>query len=555
MVLGVEKHKRMCHAMSAIAAPVDKWHGEGNAACRSVQEHVAWFVGQSNGGYMQHVEEIHKVFCNLEVLHDCGFYMFIRASPEEKVPIEIGDAGMAALLGSMVLTLMGLRIKRALWFLSLWCLRLSKVLVENVEVQSSLLQEFQHDFEVFEALNAVAAKPRVLVTMLARSVFHLTSVKQFVAGGKLGNWKDISGFKELMTKVLSGFVGSQIVEDEFAMMKNHGQVRGSKKCRRPQAAMGAALAGKVVSGRHRYDTVQPRAPAVRKTVRLDPSAFGKPLQDASVDLSGFVGTNAKVPWFSPGVDSLGVPAADIHACRFMHDTKVYDPDFSLGSFVNSRHFIVFRRSAPFRLAFDWHIGLFNYNDTAAAAWPVQIACFPVQAAGPNIAPVLYVKFGECIDPVFLPICDWTGITGHHYYWASWGKQSELVPLLSTSCAPAVRMLIDGPEIPLKQLAAERAWFTLGVADIDNIASHLRAPPDVKSHDGTLLDAGVKLTQHVLQCGEGKALDIMSQRIKVMDDSCTVIDEFMELDEAANNLTAEDEKKTQDREGGPHGQTA
>jgi hypothetical protein len=104
------------------------------------------------------------------------------------------------------------------------------------------------------------------------------------------------------------------------------------------------------------------------------------------------------------------------------------------------------------------------------------------------------------------------------------------------------MLIDGPEIPLKQLAAERAWFTLGVADIDSIASHLRAPPDVKSHDGTLLDAGVKLTQHVLQCGEGKALDIMSQRIKVMDDSCTVIDEFMELDEAAKNLTAEDEKK-------------
>ena len=68
MVFGVDKHKRMCHAMSAIAAPVDKWHGEGNAACRSVQGNVKWFVGQSNGGYMQHVKQIHEVLCNLEVL-------------------------------------------------------------------------------------------------------------------------------------------------------------------------------------------------------------------------------------------------------------------------------------------------------------------------------------------------------------------------------------------------------------------------------------------------------------------------------------------------------
>lgn len=103
--------------------------------------------------------------------------------------------------------------------------------------------------------------------------------------------------------------------------ENHGQVRGSRRLRKPQVSMGVALSSGILDKRHRYDIVASDIPVFRKTLRLRKASFGGPhLPACSMDLKGVSSVVGKEDLWSPKADSIGTPAADLFVARSPHPT-------------------------------------------------------------------------------------------------------------------------------------------------------------------------------------------------------------------------------------------
>lgn len=304
--------------------------------------------------------------------------------------------------------------------------------------------------------------------------------------------------------------------------------------------MGAALASGVLDRRHRYEVNDNEAPVVRKSVHLNKQSFGKPLSQGTLDLEGFVSPQQKAPWWSPKAESVGAPAADLVALRFAlaHNLKGRCDDLFLGAIADPKHQVIVRRVAPSGQAFGWSLLLRNFRDTAVLAWPVQVS----QVPGEPSKQFAFLDVASA-EPHFIPIFDWSSISGYHFSWASWCEQCRRFPSAARELKPAVRMLLEGGERPLPALAAERAWWSFDLPLLRRIAGHLQI--DIpRDNSGALLPTLAAMTMSVLQCDEDAALELLAQRIALLESFTERLDELLELDEASKCLTAEDEQVLQ-----------
>ena len=211
--------------------------------------------------------------------------------------------------------------------------------------------------------------------------------------------------------------------------------------------------------------------------------------------------------------------------------------FFLGCIAEPRHNIIFKRTSPESLAFDWHVGIRVLGDSSVLAWPIVLVAVP-NAPGKFAATLQ----PDVAHPCLLTITTWTGIVGCHYEWRSWASQCELYPEMAKMWFPALRMIVEGASTDLHVLAAEKAWWAMGVTLLTKIAQHLMVELPANAR---LFQVLLALTRHALECSEARALELLALRMRKLDDYASTMQELMQVDEAAKCLTVQDEKEFND----------
>ena len=227
------------------------------------------------------------------------------------------DDELANVFGTFSFSLVAARVTRSLWLLRAWPSPFRKMLHRGFVDGQMVLNDFREDFEAFDAVSQFARPPKALKIILARSVFHLVATQQWLAGCKQLGWMYVQDLKELAAKVFHGVFTSQVIEDLFAMMKNHGQVRGSRRMRKPEACVGVGLTSGALDSRHRYTVVPSDVPVFRRSLRLAKHCFrGQNVPESSLDLGGISSTTSAASWHSPRAEDIGITATDLTTLRF-----------------------------------------------------------------------------------------------------------------------------------------------------------------------------------------------------------------------------------------------
>lgn len=269
--------------------------------------------GQASGKDFDHLFEVAASLTDYGILKAAAFLDPAASAQQEAFE----EDSLASVFGSFVLALLGCRLQRSMWLLAAWPMKMCQLLAPGVDKQA-IVDEFRQDYLAFVGLSSQQQRPASLQKLLDRSCFNLVATKQWLAACEEFGWRYNHELAALARTWCGGVLCSQVVEDAFAQMKNHRQVRGSRRLRKPQASMGVALTSGVMDKRHRYTTVASDVPIFRKTVRLAKESFGgADLPSCSMDLAGVASNKANPERFSPKADDIGGPAADLAVLRYL----------------------------------------------------------------------------------------------------------------------------------------------------------------------------------------------------------------------------------------------
>ena len=103
--------------------------------------------------------------------------------------------------------------------------------------QTETMARLKEDLEAFDALRSRVEKTKKMQLMENRSVFQLTATQQFVMGAKVHDWKPHEEMTTLAHKKARVLNNTQCLEEFVGVAKNAKEVRGGKKCKRPERAM------------------------------------------------------------------------------------------------------------------------------------------------------------------------------------------------------------------------------------------------------------------------------------------------------------------------------
>jgi len=250
---------------------------------------------------------------------------------------------------------------------------------------------------------------------LSRSCFHLVATKQWIAAMERQSWEATAACVDMAKEHTRGIISSVIVEDMLKHQKNTGQVKGSRRMRRPQRSMAVAIGNGLVEERYRYTAPKSEAFVGRKLTRLATSCFGVPQPKATIDVSGIATASSSPNYFSPTACNIGKPAADLpllQLCRQMNSSEpLENTDF--GAMSNPQHPFVFKGAFAGRDPDQWYVGLGHYPGSSALAWPVRLS------PAPSAMNDLVVEFQTGLArPIVLPIVSWEGIKARATAWRS-----------------------------------------------------------------------------------------------------------------------------------------
>lgn len=179
MVLEEEWHRRLCVLIVLCSDPVSKWHSKQNHELRSASGAALWLADQVSGSFHDHVKEILSVATDQRALSAMGFCLTDASVASADNGWMAQEADLAQMCGGFLLTLAFRREARCLWLTRGWPSRMG-ALMGSSAAASETLKAFQKDLLAFEALGNMRAKSKAQEKLFSRSVFHETSVKQYV---------------------------------------------------------------------------------------------------------------------------------------------------------------------------------------------------------------------------------------------------------------------------------------------------------------------------------------------------------------------------------------
>ena len=177
-----------------------------------------------------------------------------------------------------------------------------------------------HDHETWLNLRAKQGKGNVVKAMLGRSLFNTTPVEQYVEAFKDRGWKMDERFSEYEDRRSLRLYGSQMIEDGIHHIK--AKVTASPNKRLCDTTIyKQPIERKVAEEIHHF-----KSPAdvfgdvAAPSMTFDDEMFTVDPNNASPILAEIKGTVSKTDWFTPRVDEVNVPHADLVLGRFLEAT-------------------------------------------------------------------------------------------------------------------------------------------------------------------------------------------------------------------------------------------
>ena len=535
-LLSESNYRRLLAIMVLTCSPMRHWQQHALKVMKSASENKKWLIGQMNGGFMLLVTDIGDSLKNYKLLQEAGFFVWEHLSPEEQQAAAAFDDDYARMHGTLVLCLMAARVIRNFMVTNGWPHQMVKLQLGNRAAKITM-QLFKQDHEVYKALSTGPPGDPVLVTLLKRSVFLLTSVQMWVAACTETNYEVVGDMVKLSASTVGGILSTVAVEDTNNVQKNNKQCKGSMKFRRPERSMAVSIASKLLEKRHRYTPVQATNQVSSKGLTVTSEDFGKKVtQRPTVSVAGIATYQQKAAYFSPVAMGVGGPAADCALFREVHQfpaLKAKVGQSYMGAFAEAGKSFAFKRQSKVGTTFGWHVGCGHFPKSGFAALPVALKNVPGHTAW-------YFDFTRGLDapPVFA-VFDWQGIEGLMFTWRSWAWQCLNFPNARTKLEPATRMVVTSKAEPLIKVAAKMAFWSFDQTMVKNVCAVEKQMAFPSS--GSLLEVLVHAVMAVLAICEDEALTILRQRVikhKHQDAAATSV--LAGVDEAAHVLDPKDE---------------
>jgi hypothetical protein len=256
------------------------------------------------------------------------------------------------------------------------------------------------------------------------------------------------------------------VEDGFNHMKNDKVMLKNRKMKRPERALATVLHRQALSKVHHYDEVDRCSIIVaRRGLELKLDVFRCTPVQASLPFRGMVSTMQSPDWWSPSVDRVFSPVADL---------AMIDVGIKLGCLPQLRncwmgcllrweHQVLVRQPAQFS---GWAFAMGTVGDSAVLLWPAN----EVTATHDGNTLVYFEPKMQLVRPLFATVFDLQGweAVSYAFHSPAWLHQHPAGRAVPARILP-VRTTAP---MPLTELAALNGFWELSLPVVQRLAQHL-----------------------------------------------------------------------------------
>ena len=491
---------------------------------------------------MEHLNNMVKGLANSVVLARCRFKLHPSASElcgEAKDHIYLVEREFAMYLGRGLLVMLGLRLRRGLWYMSGWPWSMSAVL-KNEAWRVKTLQRFQRDLANWRRLCGKADLTPGESDLKGRSEFPQTSVEQYVLAFEETKGVAKSSFDKVVFNKIYGILQTELVEEINGVQKNRKRYKTSKNFRNADIAFGLTLDSGICHNKHRFEPVVPDC-ALRYTAsKLPLEAFEGDKSKRSLPFDEIVSASPGQQHFSPASNNRCINVADhelLHqALQQSGDTSCVDFAW-FGRLLDATHDLAlgFRPSA--KEPWKYYLACASFDDSACPVWPAELYSFPEKEVCKEEC---FLLKDDLDMPELRALFDPTSknVTSCRIEWLAPFNQDCDVPSWRKHLPIAVRAFRKGPWRAVHETAAYAAFWTLPMSFLVSYAEHFAIvlPPGAK-----LFDVLWALIKKILKLGDQATLDIIHKRLVDYDLSTLFAEHILCCDEAQDVLEEADFK--------------
>lgn len=463
LMLSDHTNMRFCRILATVESPLLEWHGEQNRETRQASSSHQWYKQQVLGGYQAHLAGNLRLLETPAALQNARFVLTPDAIKQLGSDLA-SEEEFADFFGQSVLALTTYRAKQNLNMVSGWPKQLLRILGSEQEA-AQVVRLFKSDYEARCHMKEAHCTPAMKL-FLKRSAFNKTSVMKMVECFKLAGWQVTAAIRKDVVGHSCGLMQTQIIEDIIGHQKNNKNTQAKLRCRRPVASMCAALAGDVISERHKFRTVSGDYALESKADRLKGSHFRPEAKDASLKFSEIVSTTADAPYWSPKAERNGLSAADLEVVReYMRCRGPVAMDKAELSCVCSCQRRLALRSTEDADPDAFLLAMRSYPRSAAMVWPCR------RHAVSDASNDSYMDFDfSAAEPMMVSIYDLSKWEACKVEWHSWAWQKITLGRFAGTLTLAIRPVLKGDPKPLIEVCAGEAFWALSKANVEMLAS-------------------------------------------------------------------------------------
>ena len=219
---------------------------------------------------MAHVESFLQQLLTKKLLIGCEFILGPDLVPDGK---GLEEDDYAHLFGQASLVMAKFRMIRNLWFFS-WPADMFNVLhVTDNKVGKDTVALFRKDWDVWTDLKNLGGPTPGEHDLQKRHVMNMTANVQYQEAFATDGWDPRVVVKIADTRI-NACNQTQIAEDLNGAMAVHGKGRqGRQWKKKPEALMASCITGDIVSGKHKYASIDTMTPMASPAVALPRDSF------------------------------------------------------------------------------------------------------------------------------------------------------------------------------------------------------------------------------------------------------------------------------------------
>lgn len=448
---------------------VERWHTTPSRALRSVDETAEWMYSQVTEQLMVHLSSMFAAINYPSIVKRMGFWVGHVDAPQPDESVVAMEDLLAQEAAALCMSMIRQRMVRTLHMSVGWPNGFVRLLSKDATVVQAELSRFQVaylDSQRFQEYLNEDDKARDLVN---KSLFKRTPVRQLVVAFEESGWRMTPQITKHLESVFRRNEATIVVADGFNHVKNDRVTLKARNLSRPEKSMATLVGKKILSTRHRchrYNEIEAETICPRAT-SMPRETFEVPKNKCSLPMKDLIGNSSATRWWSPGIQRLMCPVADIQLMRYAcecGDVGVVSTSW-LGALASVDHNLMLRQIS---WSSQWFFSFGAVGDNCVLRWPA----YEREATDPdNSKNIVYFEPDVLVRELVLrPICDlqsWTACTVE-YRSPAWAASRHMNMKLSR------RLLALRASEPasLLQTAARHSFWSLSHPVLQALGKHL-----------------------------------------------------------------------------------